>query len=249
MAKKPRTPDPPRKVQAPKARHKHGGSDGGGLSMPGTNSLIGVGLIVIAGLLVGWFLVLSPRGSRADVTAADVRKVESAMAAAGCTFAARSGAASQNHMSSADQRVVYATFPAASGVHNPQPAAWGNYRLPADPRQVVHNLEHGGIAVWYGPRITTADRGRLDAFYDDDPNGVLVTPLKDPYPNVVYPKHERLGSKIALSVWTTNSKTGKGTTYVAICPSYDEKAFTAFRDAFRGKGPERYPVSEMRPGT
>ena len=36
---------------------------------------------------------------------------------------------------------------------------------------------------------------------------------------------------------------------VASCPKFDEKAFTAFRDEFRGKGPERFPVSILTPGT
>ena len=29
----------------------------------------------------------------------------------------------------------------------------------------------------------------------------------------------------------------------------DEKAYAAFRDAFRGQGPERYPVSVLTPGS
>ena len=66
----------------------------------------------------------------------------------------------------ADQRVRYPTFPASSGIHNPTTSIWGNYRLPVDPRQAVHNLEHGGIAIWYGPDISIADREALDRFYE-----------------------------------------------------------------------------------
>jgi len=217
--------------------------------MPGTNSLIGIGLFAIAGFLVAWFLLSGGAAGGGNVTQKDVRKVEKAMAAAGCAFKAVPAGADQQHMSSADQRVVYKTFPAASGVHNPTPGLFGNYRLPADPRQVVHDLEHGGVAIWYGPRISAANRDALDPFYDKDPNGLLITPLKDPYPGISYPKHGSLGSKIALTVWTQDSKTGDGTVYIATCPSYDEKAFAAFRDAFRGKGPERFPVSALTPGS
>ena len=46
MADKPRTPDPPRKVQAPKVRQKQP-TKGGGLSMPSTNVLIGAGLVAL----------------------------------------------------------------------------------------------------------------------------------------------------------------------------------------------------------
>ena len=248
MADKPRTPDPPRKVQAPKVRQKHAPA-GGGMSMPGTNTYIGIGLLVIAGLVAVLLVVLSRGGSAANITRAEVRNVQTAMESAGCSFTEVPAAASQQHMSAADEKVRYSTFPPATGVHNPTPALWGNYRLPSDPRQVVHNLEHGGIAIWYGPRISAADRGALDSFYDDSPNAMVITPLADSYPNVTYPKHEPLGSKIGLSVWTSNTKTAKGTAYVAVCPSFNAKAFAAFRDTFRGKGPERFPVSRLTPGS
>ena len=137
-------------------------------------------------------------------------------------------------MSSPDQAVTYRTFPASSGIHNPTTSIWGNYRLPVDPRQAVHNLEHGGIAIWYGPDISAADREALDRFYDEDEFGMIVSPIEDPYPRVQYPKHEKLGSKIAMTVWTGNTETHEGTVYIATCPRFDEAAFTAFRDAFRG---------------
>jgi uncharacterized protein DUF3105 len=249
MAKKPRTPDPPRKVQAPKVRQKQAAS-GGGVEMPGTNMMIGIGLVVVAAVVVGWFGFFSGTGgSKANVTTAELQKVRTTMAAAGCTFTSLPAGASQEHMSKPNQHVTYRTFPAASGVHYPVPGILGNYRTPADPRQVVHNLEHGGIAIWYGPDISAKDRGGLDTFYDKDPNALIVTPLHEPYPGVTYPKHKPLGSKIALTSWTVNSKTGVGTVHIAVCPHYDEAAFTAYRDAFRGKGPERFPVSQMKPGS
>ena len=39
-----------------------------------------------------------------------------------------------------------------------------------------------------------------------------------------------------------------GQNVIATCPHFNEKAFTAFRDAFRGKGPERFPLSALAPG-
>ena len=52
MADKPRTPDPPRKVQAPKVRQKQPTHGGGGLSMPSTNTLITAGLVAIVALTI-----------------------------------------------------------------------------------------------------------------------------------------------------------------------------------------------------
>jgi Protein of unknown function (DUF3105) len=248
MAKKPRTPDPPRKVQAPKVRQKQS-APGGGFAMPGTNVLVGVGLVGVVALAIALIVVLSGNsGNLPNVTAADVTKVRTAMTAAGCTLDSQRASAQQQHMSEADQAVSYRTFPASSGIHNPTTSIWGNYRLPVDPRQAVHNLEHGGIAIWYGPDISAADRGALDRFYDEDENGIIISPIRDPYPRVRYPKHEKLTSNIALTVWTGNSETNLGTVYIATCPRFDENAFAAFRDAFRGRGPERFPTSQMVPG-
>jgi len=217
--------------------------------MPGTNVLMGVGLVGIVAIAIALIVVLSGgAGGGGNVTEGDVTNVRTAMTAAGCTLESKRASAEQQHMSEPDQLVTYPTFPASSGIHNPTTSIWGNYRLPVDPRQAVHNLEHGGIAIWYGPDISSADREALDRFYDEDKNGIIISPIRDPYPRVRYPKHEKLGSKIALTVWTGNSETSNGTVYIATCPSFDEKAFAAFRDAFRGKGPERFPVSQMIPG-
>lgn len=47
----------------------------------------------------------------------------------------------------------YSSVPATSGKHWVDPANWGVYSIasPAVESQVVHNLEHGGIVIWYVP--------------------------------------------------------------------------------------------------
>ena len=62
-----------------------------------------------------------------------------------------------------------------------------------------------------------------------------------------------LGNKIALTAWTalpgnyyTNGNYGIG--HIAICSKFDQKAFAAFRSAYRGKGPEGVPLSADEPG-
>jgi hypothetical protein len=217
--------------------------------MPGTNVWIGAGVVAIVAVAVVLLVVISGAGGAANVTPAQVAKVRLAMAAAGCTFNASPALTSGQHMTTPNQKVTYKTFPPASGVHNPTPAVWGNYRVASDPRQVVHNLEHGGIAVWYGSGISAADRGALDAFYDRSPNAVVITPIADSYPRVKYPQHAPIDGKIALTTWTVNQDTKQGTVYVAVCPHFNQKAFDLFRDTFRGKGAERFPVSKLTPGS
>jgi hypothetical protein len=238
-------------VQAPRVRQKQDTSGGGGgIAMPSTNVLIGVSLAVLVALVVLAVVTFSGGGSGGgNVSNADVARVRAAVTAAGGTLVRRPADEAQRHMSDPNQRVRYQTFPASSGIHNPTTSIWGNYRNAVDPRQAVHNLEHGGIAIWYGPDISAADRAALDRFYDEDENGLIVTPIPDPYPGVTYPEHDSLGNKIAMTVWTApDGEPSNGTVYIATLPRFDEETFAAFRDTFRGKGPERFPVSQMVPG-
>jgi hypothetical protein len=43
----------------------------------------------------------------------------------------------------------YSSLPATSGPHWQAPTNWGVYTTPQAESQLIHNLEHGGIVVWY----------------------------------------------------------------------------------------------------
>jgi hypothetical protein len=51
----------------------------------------------------------------------------------------------------------YSSTPATSGPHwDPSALAnWGVYSTPQNESQVVHNLEHGGIVIWYDPEAVS----------------------------------------------------------------------------------------------
>lgn len=53
------------------------------------------------------------------------------------------------HIKETDPRPEYNSNPPTSGNHLSTPAAWATYQNELDDRQVVHNLEHGGIWVTY----------------------------------------------------------------------------------------------------
>ena len=157
------------------------------------------------------------------------------MRAAGCTVQ-NVAAKSRKHVTSLNDKVKYNTTPPSNGSHYFSPAIWDFYTSPANPIQVVHNEEHGGVILWWGSRVPSSTVSKIRDFYQSSPNGVLGTP---------YPA---LGSKVALTAWTAPAG-GMGTGHVAVCRSFDEKAFTTFRNAYRGKGPERFPVDTLTPGT
>jgi hypothetical protein len=200
--------------------------------------------------LVAVVVVLVATGGSSS--AGNASAIRSTLAAAGCTMSTSTAARYGQHISDFKTTVAYKTFPPVSGRHYQVPAIWGDYRQAVDPRQAVHNEEHGGVIIWYGPTITARDRQSISDFVDSSPNAMLVTPLADSSPGVKYPPHQPLGSKIALSAWTVtfkNGQIGDGTNVIAVCPHFSDKAFTSFRNQFRGKGPERFPVDTLTPGT
>ncbi len=246
MAKKPRTPPPPRRVQAPKQRH----APRPGLTADRARTILyGVAGVGVVALIVVLVVVFAGGGSGSAGSVADIA---STMRAAGCTLTTSPAAPSAQHITNFNQSVTYSTYPPTSGRHYYIPAIWGNYTQVVDPRQAVHNEEHGGIDIWVGPGVSQAERKRISDFYDESPNAMLVTPIENTAQGVKYPKHAPPDSKVYLTAWTVSIKNGNitgGQNVVASCPRFNEKAFTAFRDEFRGKGPERFPVDSLKPGT
>jgi hypothetical protein len=151
---------------------------------------------------------------------------------------------SPRHLQNVDAKVKYNSFPPSSGPHYQQPAPWGLYPDPIKQTILVHNLEHGGIVIQYGD-VGTDTIGKIESFYQDDPNGLIVAPFA------------KLGKNIALTAWNepaykqegdfNNVDPGKG--YVLTCSKFDSDAFAKFRDAHRNKAGERYAsVTDMAPG-
>jgi hypothetical protein len=137
---------------------------------------------------------------------------------------------------------LWSTSPPSAGAHYGLWAVWGFYRQPVNPRQVVHNEEHGGVIIWWGPKVPSATVDQLETFYAQKPEAMFGTP------------YAGLGNKIALTAWTGTPSTyyrngDYGLGHIAICNGFDQKAFAAFRDAFRGKGPEGIPLSANAPGS
>ena len=51
----------------------------------------------------------------------------------------------------------YSSLPATSGPHWNTPTNWGVYETPQNESQVIHNLEHGGVVIWYDPEAVDGD--------------------------------------------------------------------------------------------
>jgi Protein of unknown function (DUF3105) len=180
LAKKTRTPAPPRRpVQAPKRRVD--------ARTPSESRrpllylvLFAVSGLVILGGVLAW-LALGGNDSTSDPS--------SAMTAAGCTFQTYPNQG-RGHFSAPNQPFKYNSFPPTSGTHDPTPAIFNAYEEPINERKLVHNLEHGGIVMQYGKDVPASTVDELRDFYRSSPNGMILAPLP------------RLGDKVALTAWT-----------------------------------------------
>jgi hypothetical protein len=204
--------------------------------------LAGVGVVTVVAVVLA--VALNGGGGGSSGSSSSVAK---AMAAAGCTFVTKpvlppkDGQNFHNDAPTPTTKVKWSTFPPSGGGHYQLWGVWGFYQQPVPPDQVVHNEEHGGVILWWGPKVPQSEIDKLENFYQSSPDGMFGTPIAG------------LGNKIALTAWTgdpnryyRNHYYGVG--HLATCTKFDEKAFTAFRDAFRGHGPEGIPLSSDEPG-
>jgi hypothetical protein len=126
--------------------------------------------------------------------------------------------------------VTYATNPPTSGDHNPVPIADGAYATPLNVntakapnvRNFVHSLEHGRVEIQYSQQLPEDDQLMIKGVFDEDPAGLLLFP------------NNQMPYAVAATAWTA----------LLGCPDYSPAALDAiraFRDKYRGNGPEPVP--------
>jgi hypothetical protein len=150
------------------------------------------------------------------------------------------------HVTELPKGFKYNSSPPTSGPHDAQPVVWNVYDRPVPQMNLVHNLEHGGMAVQYGAQVPQETVDQIVAWYSEDPNGIVVAPLPS------------LGKRVALTAWTADyegdptalgARITQSEGRLATCPSFDEDAFSQFRDDYRYKGIERLEPEHLQPGT
>ena len=216
--KKPRTPTPPRRVQAPKQRTA---------SAPDPAArhraiLYGIsGLGIVALVVVVLVVALAGGGSSAKAAVKTI-------VAQGCRYHHYAELPRVPHYQTLNPSPppTWNSFPPTSGRHYYNPLPFGLYTEVMPEIRLVHNLEHGAVILQYGSGVSSADVSRIKAWYQADANGVIVAPLP------------KLGAKIALTAWTQWTE----------CTGFDEKAANAFRKASRYHAPEHFPKAYLEPG-
>ncbi len=138
----------------------------------------------------------------------------------------------RDHLDPGETNPNYNSNPPTSGAHDPSPVAWGVYTAGLEPfptnENLVHNLEHGGVVIYYDPSKLSADEQKAliekGVFWvKDKRTKVVVVPwtgLKE-------------GVAVATTAWTKLME----------LPALDMEKVTAFVDAFEGPGPENVPFT------
>lgn len=156
----------------------------------------------------------------------DAGDLEAAASTAGCDLQLALPDEGNQHFSDVAMEPAYETSPPTSGPHYFTPRENGAGALadgafldtpPAN--RVVHSLEHGRVAIQYSPELPEEDQLALKGLFDDDRPGIQLFPN----PEV---------SGVAVTAWRQ----------LLSCGSYEGDptlgVIAAFRDEFRGKGPE-----------
>jgi Protein of unknown function (DUF3105) len=236
MARKDRAPTPPKRSQGPQRRSTVASTADAEKRRRTIFLLVGSALAVAAAVLAIVFLTGSGGGT-------DER---SALEDADCTlqsFPALDNASDHSDVPTLQTKPKWNSSPPTSGPHYGVPAVWGSYDEEVPLVQTVHNLEHGGVVIHYGPDVPDAEVEALKSWYADldEPNGLVISPLSTN------------AAKLTLSAWTapdalTGSSEGERG-WLATCTQFDENAFEAFIAEHRYKGPERLDAMQLAPGT
>lgn len=234
MARKDRTPKPPRKVQAPQQR-RNAPASGDALKRQ-RMILYGIAASGIVGLIVVVAVVLLGGGGGGG--GGDAAET---LAAKGCTLEtvkAVTNKSDHSDVPTPETKVNWNTFPPSNGPHYGSTIIYGSYDEPLQEQLLVHNLEHGGVAIQWGSKISADEVAKIRSWYQDDPDGLVLAPLP------------ALGDKISLVAWqdTTPGVGDKGLGRVAKCTKFDKGAFDSFLEAYGFQGPEAFPRDSLQPG-
>jgi uncharacterized protein DUF3105 len=175
----------------------------------------------------------------------------SAAAASGPCQITKAPSQGSNHVEKLPKDFKPNSFPRTTGPHHAQTVVYGEYTEPVPQLNLVHNLEHGAVAVQYGPDVSPETIQRLQEWYRTDPRGLILAPL----PNVE--QAAPLRDEIALSAWTAeledetdpNSEIVRQEGVLAICSRFDRETLDGFLEDYRAKGPERFQLDDLQPGS
>lgn len=125
----------------------------------------------------------------------------------------------REHIAVGQEHPPYNSNPPTSGNHWPEPAPWGTYDDEQPDEQLVHNLEHGGVNVFYKPDLPKDQLTRLED---------MARPYRV---KVILAPRQANDSLVALTSWNRILKLNE----------FDEEKIKSFIKNNRNHGPEFIP--------
>lgn len=188
-------------------------SPGGGL--PGQRSQGSTRLVtaIVISFVIAALIGLSLRSGTSEPKD-DGGAFGAAMSEAGCEDVESFEDEGADHVENGTE-VDYSTVIPTSGTHWQAPAEAGFYEEPIPVAQLVHNLEHGQVIIYYQD-VADADLAELGDYVVG--NGALVA----------VPAPEGADSPITFVAWTK----------LQGCERLSSEALDGFREQFQGRGPE-----------
>jgi len=137
----------------------------------------------------------------------------------------------EQHMNPGQVYDNYSSNPPTSGPHDPSPVKWGIYEEPQPKEKLVHNMEHGGVVIWYNcPGCTDLIENlkRVAQDYLNRGGHIVMTP----YPSLT-------DARIGVTAWTRLDK----------MMEFDEARIRRFIEVHEGRfNPEDIPSSRPPSG-
>ena len=113
----------------------------------------------------------------------------------------------------------YNSSPPTSGPHYEVPAETTFFTEQIPPEQLVHNLEHGAIVIWYLPGADSETLQNIEDIVAQEPTATAAAPYTDiesPY-------------NFVLTGWTALQR----------CEQVSQEVVDDFRREYQGQGPEK----------
>lgn len=170
-----------------------------------------VAVVVAAIVVVAIFFTRKERG----LTGAPIGV---SAAEANCSDVENYEQVSREHIDVGAEHGPYNSEPGTSGPHYEVPANTGFYAEELPQEQLIHNMEHGQIILWYSPELPPTTVDQIESLVDKQAQATVAVP----YPDIEAP------NEIVVTAWTASMT----------CEKISEAAINEFRKEFQGNSPE-----------
>ena len=123
-----------------------------------------------------------------------------------------------DHIDTGAAHEPYNSSPPTSGPHYATPAGTEFFAEQLPPEQLVHNLEHGQIVIWYSPDAPAEVQAQVEDLVVQESNATAAAP----YPDIESPY------QLVLSAWGASQA----------CEQVSQEIVDDFRREYQGMGPE-----------